>query len=309
MKTQSTASEKKSKKAPPAVVAAPAKAQKIITRDVLASSAEGYPLLGECAYWSLTSINMVYSDFVLKLQEAGISPDIAREVKSKSALVRAIQKETATRKDSFYRTIESPQQTLFIIVAQTIDAQTTNKVNFQTDTQIIFDKKTSQIRVDGYNAQAVHDGYKAEQGFYNVDNAREAILRYLREECMAISVRDNGGVYFVPASRSGEFQKLQKFFMGFPQCSLGIIPVIDTAQAKKSMWKSLVGEIEAQLATQKKELEEKPPTTDRGIEARLKVFKQLQSKVEMYETLLTGTASNLKTELASLSAMIKKHLV
>jgi hypothetical protein len=292
----------------PAAAAAP-KPVKQVTRSLIASSAEGYPLLGECAYWSLTNINMVFSEFVAKLQEAGISPEIAGEVRSKSALVRAIQKETATRKNSFYRTIESPAHTLFVIVAQRLDASTANKVDFQTDTQIIFDKKTSQIKVDGYNAQAVHDGYKAEQGFYNVDNAREAILRYLRQECMAISVRDNGGVYFVPSTYSAEFQKLQKFFAFFPQCSLGIIPVIDTAQAKKSMWKSLVGEIEAQLASEKEKLQTNPPTTDRGIEARLKVFKSLQSKVEMYETLLTGTASSLKTELSSLSALLKQHLV
>ena len=279
-----------------------------VTRTLLSKSAEGYPLLGNCIYWSCSEIQVKFDDFLALLKDVGIDEDYAGAVRQKSALLRAIMKETETRKNSFHRNIlEDKNYTVFVIVNQNVDVA--NKaVDFKTDTQIIFDKKTGMIKVDGYNRDAIIEGYAKEKGIYNADNFRKIVLDYVYGECQAISVRDNGGIYFIPSAKQEQFQKLQDLFAKFPGFYLGTLPIIDTAQAKKSMWNSLVNDVKGALAAQKQELEKEPPVTDRGVESHLRRFKALRGKVEMYEDILTQTASDLKGELEALSAQLKSHL-
>jgi hypothetical protein len=310
--TQTTAQPtKKSKKAP-----APTPADKKLARSetvkitpqLLSTSAEGYPLLGECAYWSLSDINLPFAEFVAKLKAAGIDEKYAGRVRSKSALIRALQKETATREDCFYRALpDAKDVAVFVIVKQQMSGGSNHAVNFSTDTQVIFDKETGVIKVEGYRAAEVQTQYDAEQGAYNTDNMRKVILDFLYSDCQAVSVRENGGIYFVPNHKREQFTKVQEFFKNFTGCSINVLPLIDTVEAKKAMWKSLVGEVEAELAAQKKQLADpdQTPSTERGVESRVRKYQELKGKVEMYETLLTGTAEGLKKELDDLTVLVK----
>jgi hypothetical protein len=284
------------------------KTNQTINRETLAKSAEGYPLLGNCVYWSANEMKMPLEAFIAILKEVGIDEDYADKVRHKSALLRAIQKETDNRTNSFHRNIlEDKDYTVFVIVAQSVDVAN-RAVDFKTDTQIIFDKKTGMIKVDGYNKDAIIEGYEREKGVYNTDNFRKVVLDYVKGDCEGISVRDNGGIYFIPSSKMDQFQKLQALFAKFDGFYLGTLPIIDTAQAKKSMWNSLVNEVKGALEAQKAELDKTPPTTERGVESHLRRFKKLKGKVEMYEDLFVQTAQSLKEELESLSGSIKKHL-
>jgi hypothetical protein len=314
MKTQNTQTNQTQSIIPPQV-AKPNKKQAVhVTKELLSKSAEGYPLLGNCLYWSISNIQLSHGDFVKHLQEVGIDVSYAGRVRAKSALLRALQRETAERKNCFHRCIVDKDSThaIYVIVNQQVN-QATSEVNFATDTRVIFDKKSGTIKVEGFNADGLIAKYVAEQGVYNTDNFRKVVLDYIYEDCKGISVRENGGIYFVPHNKGTEFEMLKNLFGRFPGCSLDVLPIIDTAEAKRSMWKSLVGEVEAELATQTKELKEIEDNgtrqTDGGIQNRLQRFTDLKGKVEMYETLLNGTAVGLKQQLEQVSALLKKQLV
>jgi hypothetical protein len=275
----------------------------------ISKSAEGYPLLGYCVYWSISELNIPYAEFIQKMAAAGLDTDYARPVQAKSALIKALRSETKGRKESFHRNIlDDKTRSAFAIVGSNVNT-TTIDVAFQTETKAIIDKETKQVTIEGYNQQALRDKFEAFKGTYTGDHFRRVTLDIIKTGCQGITIRERGGVYFVPSTHLEAFEKLQTLFSQFPGCSIDVIPVIDTAQAKKSMWKALTGEVEEDIKTLKEDLEKLDEASDRSVKIRLARYEVLKSKVENYEILLQGTAGALKSELDSLTNLLKRKMV
>lgn len=276
----------------------------------IAKSAEGYPLLGYCVYWSMAQIDTRYSQFISKLEEIGVPTDIARPPQAKSALIKAIRQNNKGRKTTFHKkVIDDRQRAVFQVVNSNVD-QLTENVDFVSETKVRFDKETKQALIEGSNAQEINERYENLKDCYDTDRFRDSVLRFIEKYCQSISIRDRGGVYFIPATKQVEFEKLQALFGIFPQTSLEVVPVIDTDQAKKSMWKALVGEVEQELATMAEDIQNNvgKDTSEHSVEVRLQRFQTLKHKVENYESLLSGTAEGLKSSLSDLSAMLRSKL-
>ena len=288
-------------------------APKAISKDMLAKSAEGFPLLGHVIYWTISDFKIGYWDFVKILQQLGIDTDVANAVQAKSALIKALKEETKARsKGAFHRNVvDNKDKAGFALVStQSVDADNVD-VNFQTDTKVILDKHTKSVRVEGANAQAIQDKYQDYRNTYTGDRFRNVILKIIFGLAEGIAVRDRGGVYFIPAHKQEVFEKLQQLFAHFPGCSLDVLPVIDTKQARGSMWKSLTGDIKDEIASFKQDIENlksKSSTREGTLDTRMKRYRALKDKMENYEILFGGTLSEIKAEVGDLEAQIRRML-
>lgn len=281
-----------------------------LMRTTISRSAEGYPLIGYCVYWSIAGDLVTrYSAFLKHLEECGIPTEVARAPQAKSALIRAMHEQNKGKKTAFHRkVVDDKDIAAFAMVQSNVD-RTNLDVDFQTETKISFDKDTKQIRVTGTNADEIAARYEENKDVYNSDNFRAVTLRFIEKYCDSISIRERGGVYFIPAHRLDNFAALQKLFALFPSCSVDVIPVIDTAQAKKSMWKSLIGEVTAEIQAMKDDVVNiDKDSSERSVEIRLARYRALKDKVENYETLLSGTATELKSEVENLSKTLLAKL-
>jgi hypothetical protein len=197
-----------------------------------------------------------------------------------------------------------------LVSTQSVDADNVD-VNFQTDTKVILDKHTKSVRVEGANAQAIQDKYQDYRNTYTGDRFRNVILKIIFGLAEGIAVRDRGGVYFIPAHKQEVFEKLQQLFAHFPGCSLDVLPVIDTKQARGSMWKSLTGDIKDEIASFKQDIENlkgKSSTREGTLDTRMKRYRALKDKMENYEILFGGTLSEIKAEVGDLEAQIRRML-
>ena len=284
-----------------------------ITKDVLAKSAEGFPLLGNVVYWTIGDIKIGYWDFINILQNIGIDTDVANVVQARSALIKAIKDETKERsKGSFHRNVfDNKDRAGFALVStQSVDAENVD-VNFQTDTKVILNKHTKGIHIEGANASAIHEKYLDYKNTYTADKFRSVVIKIIFDLADGISVRERGGVYFIPAHRQDVFEKLQALFAHFPSSSVDSLPVIDTKQARKSMWKSLTGDIQNEINSFKEDianLQSKNSVRDGVLDTRLKRYRALKDKMENYEILFGGTLKDIKDEVGLLEAQIRKML-
>lgn len=279
-------------------------------REQIARSAEGYPLLGYVIYWAISDINVKHADFLAKLTELGLPTEVAPAVQAKSAAIKAIMAETKNRDHAFHRkAVDDENIAGFAIVrSETVDAQNVD-VEFTTDTRVILNKHDKSLKIDGANAEAIQAAYANFRETYTSDKFRNVVLKLVKNHCLGMSVRERGGVYFIPASHNEMFEKLQLLFEAYPTCSLDIVPVIDTAQAKTAMWKVFMKEITEDLSALKADVEELgPEASGKSLEVRLERFRALQDKVENYEILMNGTASDLKQELNTIAAAIRSRL-
>lgn len=271
--------------------------------------AQSYPLIGSLVYWAIKDFRIPFQEFLARMDKAGIPTDLAKEVSAKSALIAAIKTENKGKKNKFHRKlVDEKSQAAFAVVNQAVDTAHLN-VDFQKETTVILDKENKSIRIDGFNSDEIKNKFENILQTYSADQFRNVILRYLSRDAAAVSIRDRGGVYFVPETHKDQLQKLVNFFELFPECAIEIIPIADMAQAKKSMWRALVGEVEYEMEILREEIGKMDPSTsDKVIQRRVEKVKELSDKVSMYESLLQGTADTLNTSLKDIQGMLKDKL-
>lgn len=280
-------------------------------KEQIAKSAEGYPLLGYAVYYTISDINVKHADFVKLLEQIGLPTSVAPAVQAKSATIKAIKSETKGRKGTFHRkAVDNDAKAGFAIVtSQTVDEENVD-VEFGTETKVILNKGDKTLEVSGPNADSIKAAYESFKETYTSDRFRNVVLRLIKDHCQGMNIREKGGVYFIPSAHNETFEKLQALFMRFPTCSLDVIPVIDTAQAKKSMWKALVGEVTEDLRKMQEDVQNlEPDASSRSLQVRLERYEELKSKVELYEILLSGTAHELTTELNKIGSEIRRRMV
>lgn len=293
----------------PTKVKAPAYKSKSDFSSMIRKSAEGYPLLGYYIYWSLAGMEVNHADFIKALEDIGMPLDIANKPRVKTAANRMVDEETARRVRCKKVSKETPDMTVWSIVSHNFDSN--NDAHALQETKVLFFKDTETLRVEGFGAAELMARFQQIQGSYNQDDFRAYVKAYITQYANCLTVRDSGGVYFIPATQQGELDKLSDLFgrYGF---SLDVIPIIDTQQAKASTWKALVGDVENSIMEMKEDLEKFNPSgkkAERVMDERIRRYKELKDRVESYEVLLSGTATDLKSKIDGLAQAIQAKLL
>ena len=274
-------------------------------RHTIAKSAEGYPLLGVAGYWSNTAFKDTQANVLQRVKELGLNPDAVPEVRGKSAFIRAVEEVAFQKKAKHIKVADNIAKCAYVIVQTVVDPNNLD-ATFTTETKAIFHKGSETLTVEGPNDVLIQSLFEEYKTHYYSDQFRDTILRLLAYHTDFMTIRDRGGVYFIPSHNSDIIDRLQKLFEGYPECSLDMIPVIDTGLAKKSVWKSLVGEVTAEISDLKAgiaSLETDP--SERSVRLRFEQFKKLKEKVANYEMLLQGTALNLKDDLDQVAEALR----
>ena len=129
----------------------------------------------------------------------------------------------------------------------------------------------------------------------------------IKEQCGGFSYLDTGSLYFVPVTRKSELAKLIALFdllgNGF---GLRVKEEISTKQVRSTVWTTVVGELTGEIETFENSFRTDMKDADLG--KRLDGYLQLQTRIEMMETVLQGTASDLRKRLIEMQRKIKSKL-
>lgn len=278
-------------------------------KDHIAKSAEGYPLIGWYVYWSITNVKVRYTDLIRIMQAIGLNTDAATKIRPRSAFTSALNEIERKYKGKKALVLDDKDRVGYVISTVTPDPVNVD-ATFTTETRAVLNKHTYQVTVTGPYEQeflALHADFLEH---YYSDEFREMILRLLRLHCQFLTIRDRGGVYFVPASSAQGLELIKKLFAQFPECVLDCVGIADMADARKSMWKTMIGEVTSDLQAMKDDLASlDSETREDNLQIRLQRYQTLREKVENYEIVLRGTAQDLKDELAGLTKAIRSKLV
>jgi hypothetical protein len=221
---------------------------------------------------------------------------------------------------SYDKIIDNKEKTVYVVLDRTVD-QVAEQANFSQRTKISFFKPKyekgkmisgTSVQIEGPGRERIQDLFFKYKGLYTTDQVRTVVLNYIASVLEGIPIRDNGGVYFIPATKEAEFKALEGLFEKLTNCSLEIVPIIDTGKAKASMWKALIGDTEKELKNFEKDLEEVTDlgeSSSRMIQSRQEKYQALRSKIENYEMVLSGTAENLKEKLQGIEQKLIATLV
>lgn len=272
-------------------------------------SVDGYPVIGHIISWTIRDFEMTLQDADDLLDAHDIPKDVRSKTSEKSAATRAVRETAKKTKDRFHKKVKDSDVAAFAIVDTEVD-ESQMDVDFATETTVVFDKESKTLKTSGASGRKVKELYDHYKGMFTGHQFRATMLRYLRRYCAASTLRDGGGIYFIPSTHQAAFESLVGVFDALEAagCDITPIPIIDTEQAKKSMWKTFVGEVATEIQRFSDDVDKTDDMTERMMEGRMNKYTALKEKVDIYETLLQGTADELRDDITKLTKKLQKKL-
>lgn len=264
-------------------------------------------VMGYLVYWSMSTFRIQHPEFVKYLQQVGIDPKkYGKEPTAKSIANQAVKAQTKGVK-KFHRKTEDVEgkRTVYVLVNELVD----QAQNFHHDqeSKIAFNKEAKTLQVEGTFKREIESRFEAYQGTYNSEQFRNMALGFVESACQGVSIRDRGGVYFIPISQIEELEKLKALFKLVPGCGIECWPQYDNDEIKKSMWKAVTVDTVTKLQKFNSELDEMQgkKISTRVMQNRINAFKELKGLVGMYGELLSGTAQELLGGIAGVQQRLK----
>jgi len=242
---------------------------------------------------------------------------LAEWIKTKQRTARTLQLQPGDedqeengggRRRTLIRVIDraGSEHLVYALVAEDIDFSALG-LSYGTALRILLNKKTGEM-ICTTDAEGVIDAQRESQQladelmpywrrYRDLFIARDLsqMMREIVDGMNAVSLRQAGGVYFVPEGERDSLLRLRRLIAGIPQvaeprayvCTLG---VPDAVEAKRGLSKAVHAGLLDEINSLRGDLGRLSESGDRlrekTIAQRLVIYKQLKAKAEMYQDLL-----------------------
>lgn len=271
--------------------------------------------LGDMVWWTLEDarINRV------RLEEvwtgAGLSTSLLPEPPTPEKALRAAVREAAVgQQDHLIRLgKDDDQELVFAIVEEQRDG--TGNVSHRQEARIALHKQTTPLLVSDAPGNelvsAVRERYERLLTTHTADDVRRALVKTLAS-CAAVTLRDHGGVYWVPAPYAETLRRLQIAVGGIGASRVDVVPVHASPEASKALGDAARSALEDDLAVLSAEIEaflHEPPDRAATLTRRLAIFDELRSKARLYHSVLQVQVSDLDARLDELTRHVEGLLL
>jgi hypothetical protein len=304
-----------------------------------------FPLIGYTVFWRLAGIRVSHPDLERSLQATGFDnylPDpptprvalrraLAEWIRAKQRIARNLQlqhddedqdENNGGRRRTLIRVINraGSEHLVYALIAEDIDFGALG-LSYGTALRILLHKKTGEM-ICTTDAEGVIDAQRESQQvtdelmpywhqYRDLFIARDLseMMREIVAGMNAVSLRQAGGVYFVPAAERDSLLRLRQLIADIPQvaelgpfvCALG---VPDAVEAKRGLSKAVHAGLLDEINSLRGDLGRLSKSGDRlrekTIAQRLVIYKRLKAKAEMYQELLGMRQDEVRAEIAGL---------
>lgn len=270
--------------------------------------------VGDLLWWALEGARISRQDLEQIWSDAGLSTELLPEPPTAE---RALK--TATREalfgisDHLFRLgKETEDELVFALLHEERDDA--GNVHHSQVARVRLDRNhPARLESDSPShdlIQAVFAGYDLLRHTHLVDDVRRALVRLL-DTCAAVTLRDHGGVYWVPAQFSDTVHRLQGAVSRIGTSRLDILPIHATAEATAALGHAAHASIEAEITLLQKEIADfvaAPPERPATLVRRLEQFQDLKEKAGLYQAVLSVQVSDLTSSIDELTASVQRLL-
>ncbi len=276
-------------------------------------AAPGGEHLGDIVYWTLAEARIDRSTLEKIWAGAQLAPELLPEPPTaEKALKSAVREAALGQPDRLIRLGKDDEAALvFAVVRET--KHDDGSVTYQQETRIILDRKTESVSSDhpGHDlANMIAARFRELRATHTPDDIRRSMMKVL-DSCAAITLREHGGVVWVPAPYADMVRRLQSGVERIGSSKLYILPVHASTDANRTLADAAKVAIEDELAQLKAEVEgflAQPPDRVSTLVRRLDAFEALKSRAELYRQVLNVHVLDLETTLRDLSVSVEKLL-
>lgn len=271
--------------------------------------------LGDVTWWRLAEADVERSVLEAVWLGAGLDKALLpAELTPEKALRQAVRDTATGLKDILIRKGQDDKAYLaFAVVLETRLGE--GKVKYDQLATVALNKATGAISADNPNHDTVKDIVTAYAKYTTTHTSRDvmtSITKALTEWC-AVSLREKGGVYWVPRTRSEEIRKLRTAVSQLGSSAMYLMPVHAGADTNAAIGEAAVGALETDLAKIREEIDgfltNGVDGTHTGtLERRLEVFSDLRARADLYRSILNVTVEDLGEQVDAMEASVHSLL-
>lgn len=276
------------------------------------TSTSGLSIIGYFCWWRVNDLKITRQELQDKLIANGIDHEVP-EVPMRSAFLKAVREIKASyrNKGLLIRKIDKNAEAYeFGLVDETVD-KVASHLDYSHKATMKFHQSTGDVTVTTPHRafDLVKEKYEEYKNVLNSDDVRDMILKIV-SEAMCVSVRQNGGIYFVPEQHVYLVERLERLFAVLPgDNDFMVAPQIDTERSKRSIYKAFVESLKYRISEFNKDLDERGITRKGALEDRLQAFKDMRKEIEFYRDALQFQVSDLSTSLDDLKKKVELKLL
>jgi len=293
----------------------------------------GLSVIGYFVWWTVSNQKIRRDDMQKLIDAAGVKDNQGKpfkvpEVKARSAFLKAVREIRGQSKNKgiLIRKIKKEsEEYLFGLVDEDVNKHA-QELNYSHSATMKFDPIHGNLSVDqphrGFDL--VKERYAEYKDFMNSDDVREIVLTILNQ-IPTVSVRQRGGIYFVPEKFSAEVECLESLVGSLPGGGevdlatvgtgsangsyLAVAPQIDTEKSKKAIYKAFVASLKSRMQSFESDLEENGITQTHALKTRLQEFKDMKAEIGFYRDALEFQVEDLTEGLDALTKKVQKKLM
>ena len=271
------------------------------------------PHLGDIVWWTLADARTPRADLEQVWRDAGLAAEYLPELPSSDRSLRVAAREAAVgQTDRLLRLAKADEsETVFAVVHE--DRPGDGTVAYTQEARITLDRRADVFSSDDPTHEmvaAVRHRFEILRLTHTVDEIRRAVLRSL-QSFAAVTLREGGGVYWVPFLFSAQLRRLQAAIAQIGSSQIYLLPVHRNGDAEKTLSAVAKGSLEAELAALSVEVEEflaAPPERQSTLTRRLEMFDDLSARAGLYEMVLKGNLDGIRQKLENLTSSVESML-
>ncbi len=269
--------------------------------------------LGDIVYWTLADARIDRSTLENIWTGAQLPSEYLPDPPTaEKALKSAVREAAVGQPDRLIRLgKEDEAEIVFAVVRETKHPD--GSISYAQETRIILDRKGESVSSDvvGHDlAGVIAMRFGELRTTHTADDVRRAMMKVL-VGCAAVTLRDHGGVCWVPAPYAETVRRLQVAIEKIGRSRVYLLPVHSSADANRTLGDAAKLAIEDELAALKAEVEgfvTSPPDRPSTLVRRLDAFEGLQARANLYRDVLQVHVADLEATLSELTAGIETLL-
>jgi hypothetical protein len=275
--------------------------------------AKGGEHLGDLVFWSLSEARIDRTTLESLWDAAKLPKELLPDPPSpEKALKLAVREAHVGHPDHLIRLAkEDPGEIVFAIVREQRPGD--GSLDYATEARISLDRQREVLSSDspGHDLVAgVRTRFEMYRTTHHPDDVRRAIVKALHSFA-AVTLRDSGGIYWVPAPFAEKVRRLQSVIEKIGASRVYLLPVHKSAEAERALGEIAKGSIEEELASLQEEIRmflETPPERPSTLIRRFDAFEALRARAKLYRDVLNVQVQDLDGQLNQLSAAVEEML-
>lgn len=269
--------------------------------------------LGDLVFWSLSDAEIQRSTLEAIWANAGMPPGLLPEPPTAEKAMKVAVRECAVGHPEHLLRLgkEDANEIVFAVVHE--HRQGDGSLVYDQEARIQLDRVNEQVYADSPTHElvvAVRAAFSRLRMTHTADDVRRAIVKSLRS-FSAVTLRDGGGVYWVPRPYAGQLRQLRSAIEQIGASAFYLLPVHENEDSSRTLGNVAKACVEEELAALKKEIDGfmiAPPDRPSTLMRRLESFDALRAKAKLYRDILNVHVNDLDSQLASLETSVEELL-